>query len=388
METNHLQPNLDSIQLVSVGTRRQLNQFVDFPWSIYRNAPHWVPPLRLQVKRVLSTVHNPFFKHARRQLWLAERGGKIVGRIAAIIDERHNQIHGEKTGFFGFFECIDDSKVSRLLLDQAAQWLKGQGMETARGPVNPSLNHEASLLVEGFDDSPTVMNTYNPPYYERLLQDAGFSGCKDLYAYDLKTGDRFSERLVKHAEKAIENKAVKLREIDVKDFEGEMARVLAIYNDAWEKNWGFVPMDEAEFRVMAEELRPILDPRFLLIAEVDGEPAGFALGLPDVNQALIQVRNGRLFPLGWAKLLWALKSPWAEKKITRIRIVTLGIKQKFQHLGLGPKFYLSFLKRGLEAGHDSGEASWILADNAPMNKALLAMGARKSKTYRIFERPL
>jgi hypothetical protein len=376
-------------QLKPVATKKDWAEFIELPWKIYRGDPNWVPPLRIAVRDVLDVVKNPFFKHAYMHPVLAYRGDEVVGRIVGVIDENHNHFHKERTAFFGFFEAIDDQALADRLLNEVARWAKGKGMERLRGPVNPSMNHEMGLLVEGFEDPPTVMMTYNPPYYAKLLERWGAAKAKDFYAYELdRTKVRFSERILLQAEKLRQNNQITFRSVSMRDFDREVGRILEIYNDAWETNWGFVPMDEEEFRHMAKDLKMVVDPRLLLIAEVRGEPAAFALTLPDVNQAQIKLRDGKLLPFGIAKLLWNLKGPGRRKTVRRCRIVTLGIKRKFREVALGPLFYAEYVKRGPALGYPVGEASWILEDNRPMNRALEYMTARRSKVYRIYERPL
>lgn len=377
------------ITLKPVATPADWNTFIDLPWKIYGEDPNWVPPLRIAVKDLLDVRKNPFFKHAFMHPVLAFRGDECVGRIVGVVDENHNKFHSEKTAFFGFFESIDDQAVADLLLDEVAKWSRSKGMETLRGPMNPSTNHECGLLVEGFNDPPSVMMTYNPPYYGPLLEKWGLAKSKDLLAYNVdgRTA-KFSDRLLAHAEKLKKGKTVSFRPINMKDFDREIERILEIYNDAWEKNWGFVPMDEEEFRHMAKDMKAILDPELLLIAEVRGEPAAFALTLPDVNQAIRKVRDGKLFPTGLLKLLWNTKGPGKRKTINRCRILTLGIKQAYREYGIGPLLYAEYYRRGPALGYPVGEASWILEDNRAMNKALKHMCGERTKVYRIYDKAL
>ena len=261
-------------------------------------------------------------------------------------------------------------------------------MKLVRGPASPSTNHECGLLIEGFEDPPAVMMTYNPPYYAKLVEGCGFRKAKDLLAYALDKDMKFSDKLLAQAEKLKLAGHITFRSINTREFDREVGRMLEIYNDAWEANWGFVPMDEREFRHMAREIKMIFDPRLILIAEVKGAAAGFALTLPDVNQAFAKVRDGKLFPTGLLKLLWHLKGPFKHNTVNRVRILTLGIRRAYRELGLGPMFYVEYFRRGQALGYERGEASWILEDNKPMNAALRMMGARKSKIYRIYDRPL
>lgn len=377
------------LEIRPVETKKEWNQFIDFPWEIYKGNENWVPPLKIAVRDVLNVNKNPFFKHATMRMFLALRDSKTVGRIVAVVDDAHNKFHEEKTGFFGFFECIDDQEVANKLFDTAYRWIKDRGMATMRGPMSPSTNHECGLLVEGYNDPPQVMMTYNPQYYEKLFQNWGLTKSKDLFAYKVcSTESKFSERMMMHAEKLREKEAVTLRTINVKKFDEEVEKILEIYNDAWEKNWGFVPMGPDEFRHTAKEMKAIMDPALAMIVEKNNEMVAFGLAVPDVNQAIKKIPNGKLLPFGLFKLLWNLKGPGKKKTINRCRIITLGIKQKYRNSGIGPLLYVEYLKQGPGNGYPVGEASWILEDNIPMNRALEGMGAFKYKTYRVYDRAI
>ncbi len=378
---------LDQVVIKRAETKADWDTFIGLPWKIYKNDPYWVPPLRIAVRDLLDVAKNPFFRHAERVGFLAYQGGECVGRIAAIIDQKHIEFHAEKCGFFGFFECINDQLVANLLLDEATRWVRAKGMNIIRGPMNPSTNHECGLLVEGFDDPPQIMMTYNPPYYIQLIEGWGAAKAKDLLAYKIdKKVARFSERLIAHAER-IKNKGhIVLRSAKMPEFDREIDKVLEVYNDAWESNWGFVPMSPDEFRHAAKDMKMILDPRLLLLAEVRGKIAGFGLALPDINQVLIKIPDGKLFPFGLAKLLWHLKGPFRSRTINRCRILTLGIKKEFRELGLGAVMYTEYFKVGPAAGYPVGEASWILEDNKAMNSAAKLMAGDCYKRYRIYER--
>ncbi|MBC7386778.1 MAG: N-acetyltransferase [Cryobacterium sp.] len=377
------------IKISRVETKADWNAFIELPWSIYAGDPYWVPPLRIAVRDSLDVDKNPFFKHAYMMPILATRAGKVVGRAVGVIDDAHNKYHEEQTVFFGFFESINDQEVADALIGEIAQWGKGRGMKTLRGPVSPSTNHECGLLVEGFDDPASVMTTYNPPYYATLFEKFGLTKAKDLLSYIIDSRvAKFSDRLLAHAEKMKQAGSVQFRTVRMNEFDKEIAIILDIYNDAWEKNWGFVPMTPEEFRHMAKDMKAILDPSLLLIAEVRGEPVAFSLALPDVNQAQKTVKNGKLLPFGLIKLLWNLKGPGKKKTMDRCRILTLGIKRKYQTLGIGPVLYLEYLKRAPAAGYPAGEASWILEDNVAMNRALVHMSGKPTKVHRIYDRAL
>ena len=377
------------IKVKRVETKKDWDQFIDLPWRIYKNDPFWVPPLRIAVRDTLDTNKNPFFKHAYMVPLLAMKDDQVVGRVVGVIDDNHNKYHKETTAFFGFFESINDPRVSEALFSELNEWAKSRGMNVVRGPMNPSTNHECGLLVEGFQDGPSVMMTYNPQYYETLLEGVGFKKAMDLYSYNVdgRTA-KFSDRLLAQAEKLKQNGMVTFRTVNMNKFDDEINLILDIYNDAWEKNWGFVPMSDEEFRHMAKDMKAIVDPNLMLIAEVKGTPVGFSLALPDVNQAIKKVKNGKLFPLGLFKLLWNLKGPGKKSTINRCRVLTLGIKKAYREFGIGPLLYVEYLKRGPQNGYPVGECSWILENNIPMNKALVQMCGEKSKVYRIFDKSI
>lgn len=372
-----------------VETAQDWEDFIDCPWLIYAGNAFWVPPLKLSVKELLDVNKNPFFKHASMAAFIVhDDRGECVGRVAGIIDENHNKFQKENTAFFGFFESTNDQNLANLLLDTASQWAKSKGMTMMRGPMNPSTNHECGMLIEGFEDTPTVMTTYNLSYYQNLIETWGMTKSKDLFAYHVDSAiGKFSDKIMAQAEKAKQSGNIKFRAARLENFDQEVKLIMDIYNDAWEQNWGFVPMEPEEMMHLAKELKTIVDPELLLIAEVAGEPAAFGLALPDVNLALHKVQDGKLFPTGIFKLLWNLKGP-GKKNINRCRMITLGVKKKYREYGLGPLIYVEYLKRAPALGYPVGEASWILEDNIPMNKAIAGMGGKKTKTYRVYEKSL
>ena len=376
------------MELQPVTDKRQWEAFIGLPWSIYRNDQVWVPPLRIAVRDLLDVDKNPFFRHARMRPLLAIRDGEVVGRVAGIIDDVHNHYHGERTGFFGFFECVNDQAVCNALMDDVSEWVRSQGMRQLRGPMNPSTNHECGLLIDGFDKPPRIMMTYNPRYYVGLLEGAGFAKIKDLQAWDVDSANPFTERLIKVADRQRRRNRITVRTVDMKRFDQEIETIMDIYNHAWGKNWGFVPMDETEFRHMAKDMKLILDPSMVLIVQVDGEPAAFGLALPNINQVLARVRDGRLLPTGIFKLLWYYFGPGRRHAISESRILTLGIKEQFRRLGLGALLYVEYLKRSPASGVMVGEASWILEDNTDMIASLEAMSAKITRRYRIYQRPV
>ncbi len=371
-----------AIEIVPVTHKKQLKQFIMLPWKIYRDDPNWVPPLIMDMKNMLNRKKNPFFLHSEADYFLALKNGDAVGRIAAIHNRNHNAFHEENIGFFGFFECIDDPEVASALFQAAEDWARERGLEALRGPTNFSTNDTCGLLIEGFDSPPFILMTYNPRYYQPLIEQLGYQKVMDLLAYRYFEEQGMNERIQKIARLAQEREGVTVRPLNMKTFWDELAVVKDIYNDAWSKNWGFVPLTDAEIEHLAKELKPVIDPELVLFAEVEGKPVAFSLALPDYNQALIKI-NGRLFPFGLIKLLYY------SRKIDAARVFTLGVKQKYQKKrGIGPLLYLETFNRGTARGYRWGEFSWILETNKLMNGALQVMGAEVYKRYRIFEKSL
>jgi GNAT superfamily N-acetyltransferase len=308
----------------------------------------------------------------------------VVGRIATCINYRHNQFHEEQTGFFGFFDVPDDYDIARKLLKVAMITLKKEGMERMRGPANFSTNHEVGFLVDGFDIPPCVMMTYNKPYLPRLAEKFGLKKCMDLLAFIITKEQGIDERINRVVEKLQQRSEIKLRSINMSDFDNEVRRLLQVYNAAWERNWGFVPMQEDEFFHQAKDLKQIVEPELVLIAEHKGEPVAFSLALPDINQALVHL-NGRLFPLGLLKLLWHTK---IVNKVKTVRMITMGVVPKFQKRGVDSMLYVETFKRAAAKGYTTAELSWTLETNDLMIRASKQMGAQPYKKYRIMEMPL
>ncbi len=376
-----------AIEVVAISGKSGLKEFVEFPHSIYANDPHWVPPLHIAVKELLDREKHPFYKNAEAEFFVARRDGRTVGRIGAIIDCGHNQFHEEKAGFFGFFESIDDPAVAKALLDTARKWVSDRGAEFLRGPCNPSMNYECGLLVEGFDSSPMVMMTYNPRYYPKLIEQAGFQKVKDLYSFVNSADGVDLQKIGRVADRALKRHKVTVRPINVKDFNNEVARVFDVYNAAWTKNWGFVPMTKDEFFLMGKEMKQILKPEMVLIGETGGNATdrtqsriiGFALALPDVNVAL-KPANGRLLPTGLLKILYY------QRKIRAVRVLALGVVEEYRATGVAAGFYAMLVRNARKLGYDQEcEMSWILEDNVLMTRSLELMGARRTKTYRLYE---
>jgi GNAT superfamily N-acetyltransferase len=368
---------LSEIQIVQVGDRGGGGEFLELPYSLHRASPYWVPPLRIAQKEILNTGKHPFYAHAEMRCFLARKNGEVAGRIAALIDHKFNEYHQDRAGFFGFFESVDDQEVASGLLAKAREWLMERGVRVIRGPVNPSTNYECGMLVDGFDSKPSVMMPYNPPYYPVLMDRAGLSKSKDLYAYTTHPSKVSKQKVDRIAERVMSN-GVQVRPIRMNRFAEEVERVWEIYNSAWGRNWGFVPMTREEFQHEAKEMKQILKPEFVLIGEVAGRIVGFALALPDINQAL-QHANGKLFPLGLIKILYY------QRFIRSLRVLALGVVEQYRTAGVAASFYATLIRNAFRRGMTDCELSWILEDNLLMNRSLEALGARRYKTYRIYE---
>ncbi len=369
-----------------VCSKRDLKRFIRFPWKIYRNDPAWVPPLLMEEKKRLDRNKHPFFEHAEAELFLAYRNGELVGRVSAQIDHLHNETHKEKTGFFGFFECIDDAQVAETLLDQAAAWLQERGMSQIRGPFSFSINEEAGLLVDGHEHPPSVLMGHHRPYYETLLKDWGLNKLMDLYCWSYDSAQPIPAEVLEIAEEVRKYPGLTIREVNRKTLNEDVKIIFDVFNSAWRHNWGFVPLTQAELDQVTKDFKMILEPKLALIAEVNGEPAAIALALPNINDAIKDL-NGRLFPTGAFKLLYRLK----RNKIKSARLILLGIKKEFRGDilgGLSILLYSEMHRRSQVLGHWGGELSWTLEDNQKINVGIQMMGGECYKTYRIFEKAL
>jgi GNAT superfamily N-acetyltransferase len=378
---------MSDLSIEPVGGDEDLLAFIKLPFRIYKGDPYWVPPLISERKDFLNPQKNPFFEHADVTLFLARRNGEIVGTIAALIDHNHNAFHNEKAGSFGFFETIEDYSVAEALLSTACGWAKERGMEVIRGPLNFSQNQECGLLIDGFDESPVIMMTYNPRYYIDFIERFGFVKAHDLYAYiaerkDFSAIDKFPPKLLRVAEKAREKEQIKFRQVDMANFESELEMTKKVYNRAWVKNWGFVPMTDAEFDYLAANLKPLLEPNLVFIAEANGEPIGISLALPDLHQPLKHM-GGRMFPFGWLKFMWY------RQKIDTARLIIMGVVEEHRGAGVDALFYLELGREMLKKKrYQRLECSWILESNEAMWRILEHIGARRYKIYRIYEKSL
>ena len=373
------------IEVVPISSRRDLRRFVDLPWRLFdqRRFPSWVPPLRATVHDALDRAKNPFYVDADRELFIARRGGVVVGRIAAIENRAHNDFHGDRVGFWGFFECVDDQDVADALFDAAERWLGARGLDVLRGPMNPSTNYECGLLIDGFEHRPSFMTTWNPPYYVSLCERAGFGKAKDLVAYFIPMADpswSLPPTFERLAERAVLKSRVAFRDLDLRRFEQELEVCWDVYNAAWERNWGFVPMSKQEFVHMARDMKPLLNPRYAFAADVDGRTVAFMLAVPDYSAVLQRIGSGRLFPTGALRLLVGKRS------IHDWRVMALGLRREYRTRGILPLFAWEAFRRGRQAGEQGAEASWILEDNEPMNRAMAAMGTRIHRRWRVYDR--
>jgi len=375
---------MTNVDVIEVESPDLLKKFITYPNQLYKNTPQYVWPLISERREFFDFKKNPFYKSARVKLFVAMRDGKICGRVATCINFKHNDYHSEKVGFFGFFDTPDDYDIAHKLLKTAMITVKKEGMEKMRGPMNFSTNHEVGFLVDGFDSPPTIMMTYNFPYQPKLAEKFGLKKCMDLLAFKISSADKISPRIQKVVDKMQKRTEITLRNINMSDFENEIKRINEIYNQAWSYNWGFVPMDEEEFAHTARDMKQIIDPDLVFVAEHKGRPVAFSMALPDFNQALVHLK-GRLMPFGLIKLFWHTK---IRNKIDSLRFITFGVIPEFQKRAVDSMMYIHSYKKGVEKGYRSAEISWVLETNDLMCRAAEQMGAVYYKKYRIMEMPL
>jgi GNAT superfamily N-acetyltransferase len=372
------------IEVLEVSSRRDRDGFIKFPWRIYRNDPAWVPPLIIERKAFLDRKRHPFYQHGDAALFFARQNGEIVGRIMASDDPNYNSLHQSNVGCFGLFDCIDDREVAAALFQAASAWLGEKGRSEIMGPIDYSTNYVCGLLIDGFQHPPTILTAHNPPYYRELIEGCGFAKEKDWYAWWFSAFPEPAERLRKIAVARAKKQNVTIRPIDLKDVAGESQRIRAIYNQAWEKNWGFVPFTEAEIEHMAKEMKPLIIPRATLIAEIADEPVGFVIAVPDINVAFRHI-NGRLtffgLPIGLLRLLYY------RTKIRTGRLVALGVVEKHRRAGIAEMLVLQVMDEAFKRGF-TGELSMTLEDNVMVNRFIEALGAERYKTYRIYHKSL
>lgn len=381
---------MDPLLIKPVESLEERLDFLRFPWKVYQDDPYWVPPIFSERVHFTDPKKNPFFEHAEAQLFLALRGEEIVGTIAAFSNHRHNKIHNENIGFFGFFEVLEDLEATQALFKAAENWARGKGHIALRGPAQWSTNDECGLLVDGFDDSPRIMMTYNPRYYVDFVEKSGYSYARDLWAYSLGIQDFMkisSDRLDKITTRVLARKNITIRKLNMKYFDEEVAKVKLLYNEAWSQNWGFVPMTDGEFQKLADGLHDILDPDLVYIAEKDGKTVGFSITLPDLNEPLLKAKPNHSTPewLAMLKLIWNWK---VLKKVTWVRVLVLGVIPEYRKLGIDALFYYKTALAAEKKGMKMGEMSWILDNNDSMNRPIIAMGGEVYKTYRFYEKTL
>lgn len=374
----------DTLRVAPLDCKAAECAFWALPQRLYRDDPHWVAPLLLERHELLS-ARNPLFEHARQQAWLAWRGKEVIGRISAQVDTLYEQTHGQRVGYFGLLEAQDDPAAFAALLGTAEDWLRGQGMVEVRGPFNLSINEECGLLVDGFDTPPMVMMGHARPYYAPRIEAQGYAKAKDLLAYIVDTDFRFSPAALRVLER--ERDKVSLRPVDFRHLDRDIAILRDIFNDAWAGNWGFVPFTEAEFKALGQLVRWLVDPGFVQIAEVAGEPVAMIAVLPNINEAIADL-NGRLLPLGWARLLWRLKV----RHPRSVRVALMGVRQRVQRTRLGTALAMLVIdaarQTALRHGATRAEMSWILEDNRGMRSIIESLGSRCYKRYRIYGKAL
>ncbi len=371
---------MSNVVAVPVANRRQRKAFLEFPWQLYRNDPNWIPPLRIDQKELVGYRYHPFYLRNRVQTFLAYRDKTVCGRIAAILNQDHVECQHERRGFFGFFECWDDQEAAGALLDAARAWLADQGMQSVRGPASPSVNHVLGTLVEGFDTPPTFMMAYNPPYYGRLIEEYGFRKSQDLYAFWADTG-MLPASQGKHwpiADQIMERFKIRIRPLDKSRFKQDMKDFLAIYNQSMKNHWGFSPMSEEELKYMARVLRYLVIPELVVGAEIDGRLVGIVLALPDYNPRIKQI-DGRLLPFGFLRLLWG------RRKIKKVRILAANVLAEYQLMGVALVLLRAMTPAALEYGIREVEYSWIAESNSLSRGSLEKGGAKRIKTYRVYD---
>ncbi len=369
-----------SIHIVAVETRTDQSRFFAFPWTLYRDDPNWVPPLRTNQKELLNYKPHPFYDTAEIQTFYATANNKVVGRIAAIVDRAHNRFYGERRGMFGFFDCIDNFDVAQGLFDAAGRWLRGKGMTAMRGPSNPSQNYEWGLLIDGFDQPPTFMMTYNPPYYATLLEQYGFVQAQDMFSFwgHVDMLQSLDERIAFVADEATRRLNLTVRPLDRKRFKEDVLAFLEIYNRALPGQWGFVPLSTAELEHIAAGLKHLIVPALTTIVEVEGKPIGAVFGILDYNPIIKKI-DGRLFPFGFLRILLQRKS------LKRVRLVSTNVLPEYQRWGVGLVLMRRLVADVLTFGIQEGEFSWVLESNHLSRKTLERGGAKRTHTFRIYD---
>ena len=374
---------MNSSGVTVVSSKEEKKRFVNFIYPFYKGEKNWVAPLRLDQKKLVDTEKNPFFKNAEIKMFLAQKDGNDVGRIAAIIDHRYNDYHDAQTGHFGFFECIDDQHTADLLFRVASDWLRDKGMKDVLGPANPGMMDTIGFLIDGFDKDPYILMPYNFSYYDELIKNAGFKKAMDLFAYLIDTKTVEVDRM-RRAEEIVRRRVpkVQIRPVNLKKMDREIKLVQKIFNATWKNNWGFIPLSEEEFSALGKDLKLIIDTDYAHVAEIDGEPVAFSIGLPNINK-ILKGMNGRLLPFGIFKLLWG------KKRINELRTALMGVLPEYQGKGIDALLHLRSINNGLESGSKTtSEMSWILETNKEMIRVAERIGGRLDKTYRMYSKEL
>ncbi len=374
-----------SVEIRPVATRRDLRRFIQLPFALYRNEPRWIPPLLMDMRARLDRKRNPFFEHAQAEYLLAWRDGVPVGRITAHIDRRFNEFQDNRWGLWGFFECEDSTETAHALLAAAQAWLTQHGADRMVGPMDFTANDEVGLMIEGYDRPPIILSSWHHPYYRALIESYGFEKAVDwlMWSLHISGRSRVRDAIWRMAGQVETEHGIAVRPMRKKDLDREISRFLEVYNAAWERNWGAVPLTESEVRYYAKQLKPVLDENWAFIAErVDtGEVVGAALTLPDYNQVLAHL-GGRLLPFGWAKALY-----W-RRRIDAVRVFALGVKPDYQHTGVAARFYQLHFEAAERTAQKGGEMGYILETNRPMNRAMEGMGGEIVRRFRVYERAL
>lgn len=373
------------MRIEKVDSKQKLKLFIKFPFKLYENNEFWVPPLITEQKKFLNKEKNPYFQHSDAQLFIAYKNDKIVGRISAQTNTQHNKTHNDKVGFFGFFESVNDQEVADKLLQTAENWLKERGLDTMRGPANFSVNDECGLLIDGFDSSPLILMTYNPPYYKKLLNNYGLIKSMDLYAYSIPVQPP-PERLQRLATKIEKRGKFTVRALKTKNkkkLREDLEKIFEIYEKAWEDNWGYVPMSPAEFDMLVDNLLPIVKPEFILIAEVDNKAVGITVTLPDYNY-VIKKMKGKMLPIGFLKFLYY------QNKIPGLRVVIMGVLDEYKNRGIDVVMYCKSFETASQhkIPYEYAEFSWVLETNTMMNKISKTLEAEIYKTYQLLDKSI
>lgn len=373
---------MDDLDIIAVSGRSDMTDFIGLPWKIYAECPQWVPPLKKEVRRMLDPLKHPFWEFSERILFLARRGSETVGRIVGVIDRHYNQCHGEKMGIWGFFECVDDAEAAAALFSSVEAWAHQKGMNFMRGPLSPSMNYETGLLIEGFDYPPAVMMSYNPPYYQRLVESCGFKKEKDLFAFEIDGEYHLPDWMERLAGKIAKKNGVHIRNVNTKDRDGEFALIREIYNDSWSGNWGFVPLSVHEMQDIQKSVRPFADPDLVFFIYYEDDPAAVCVIFPDINPLLKRL-DGRIGLLGLPKALIY------RREISGLRLLMFGIKEKYRQLGFPMLAFHHIYQIAREKSRYTHlEMGWTLEDNEAINSLIEEAGGRRHKKYRIFNKLL